>query len=365
MLRPSLRRSGFTLIELLVVIAIIAILIGLLLPAVQKVREAANRMKCQNNLKQMGLALQNFHDANQKFPGLCHPLGKTGLRAPAFFWILPYIEQSALFTQSQSAGDYDSRLVAFQPVKTFGCPTDPSYNNGVGLLPVGGTLATGATITPALATAGGTTYSVASYGLNAPAFSHYSADGNQITKPSTVQLTLPASQAFAPAASSPDGVNHAGDQVIMMPGDARKLVADFADGTSNTVVIAEKLANCLNSSSNYYYATSNAWGYYKGSFSATQLANQTPVFPDNQGLMPVIQAGWSKVGPTNGGPYMLTDDWNGGSSCQGRKAGSAHAGGLNVVLADGSVRIVSYAIASTVWWDACTPENSSVGGADW
>jgi prepilin-type N-terminal cleavage/methylation domain-containing protein len=140
------RRRAFTLVELLVVIAIIGVLVALLLPAIQAAREAARRTSCASNMRQLGLAMQNYHDTYQKFPiGTTNPDGAvTTVVNNHWTWpsrILPYIEQTGLYQQlnvgsgnvpAVTAGTQLAELIK-TPIKTFMCPSDPGnpkqYNN--------------------------------------------------------------------------------------------------------------------------------------------------------------------------------------------------------------------------------------------
>ncbi|HEY7158329.1 MAG TPA: DUF1559 domain-containing protein [Gemmataceae bacterium] len=194
--RPC-ERAAFTLIELLVVIAIIAVLVGLLLPAVQKVREAANRAQCQNNLMQIGLGTLNLAGTyGQELPPAdwYYPSTATsGLRVAATVWILPYIEQDNLFAQIKLAGDSSAWNNSPVVIKTYQCPSDTTLKG-----------------------APGTPGSYTSYGANAQVF-------GTITPPILTANPWTKFQSWK---------------------GGTKIPRDIPDGTSNTIFWTEKLSYC-------------------------------------------------------------------------------------------------------------------------
>ena len=308
-------RRGFTLIELLVVIAIIAVLIGLLLPAVQKVREAAARMSCSNNLKQLGLAAQNYASANSdRLPPLTSSMtsAQGTYNGTILLTLLPYVEQTALFSQRVAAAPGNTFVGPNNSgtpvaVKTYYCPSDTTVNNGVNTY----------------------NYAAASYGGNYQLFG------------SVIQNT-----AFTP----------------------KYTIGNIPDGTSNTVAFAEHLSTgfvsggpCLNVWD--AWSTTNSCFYTNGGD-----ANHGPWIGVNAN-MPAISY-WCTRGDTlNGaGPYYwYSIQINPGKAekCHRCSTSSGHSTSVQAALADGSVRSVSGSISQTTWILALTPDDGQPMGSNW
>jgi prepilin-type N-terminal cleavage/methylation domain-containing protein len=283
------KRRAYTLIELLVVIAIIGVLVALLLPAVQRVRESANRTVCSNNLRQLALAALQCHDVYDRLPPGIGWLGSA--YGTCWFHMLPFLEQNNLYQQSRIGTTYaaDNNLVYAAILKVFACPSDPSVGDG------------------RVYDERGTGWGGSSYAINSWLYSTVGPRGN-----------------------------------FVAPAGGARIPSSIPDGTSNTMLHAEKYTNCTNadnlfggSSWSYDRLDDDAWYLWAGSL----VANAQSMFLRQ---------------PT---PFQ--------GNCDPTLFSTPHPGGMVVSLCDGSVRTVSASISPTTWWYVNTPAGGEVLGNDW
>jgi len=325
-------RRGFTLIELLVVIAIIAILIALLVPAVQKVREAAARTQCSNNLKQVGLGLHNFEGTFKRIPpamaGGTTAAGAAATVLSAKFpkangsplvLLLPYIEQDNIWKLMAVTSVTPNAYVPTQgsantkPISTYSCPADPGMRDGI---------QDGSTL-------GGTSYSA-----NAMLFATNTLSGASPNFSATQSATV--GQAW----------------------DSGLTIARIQDGSSNTIAFAHSYTRCGSTATQ-----GTVWGYYNAGNAPTGTSG--PPFFASTVLGQPSAYNMAIHFQNTPSPYNAAYVAAPLSGCNPLWPATPHSSAMIVGLADGSTRTVTPSVTIATWFYATCPNDGVPMPSDW
>ena len=357
--------SGFTLIELLVVIAIIAILIALLLPAVQQAREAARRTQCKNNLKQIGIALHNYHDTHSCLPPM--KIWASAIDCPGgpdawhntggWSWrvmILPYVEQSTMYSQINFNIHHSQA----------GCPGSSTSWATATRTPIAGYLCPSDSTQAIIGTNAGTNY------------------GAVISSNAVANLFNNTVSGTAPTVITPERM-HAVFQANST-GPVKVRLDDIKDGTSNTIAVAEVFRGrrtAIRGGSGVSGASLDGNGrcyrwMVEGACEVTGTLGRGGSLGNVDGYQNVggnagnfLQVGATTAQTGDGGPNDNRADqssWNGendeGAHNGFRPSSSQHVGGVQVLLGDGSVKFASNNVDSNLWNAAHSRSGGEVMG---